>query len=45
MIDYINSGVLDNTIVVTATKGDVSTHLNAIALTALQSIGWDPSVI
>lgn len=45
MINYIGSGTLDNKIVVTATKGDISTHINASALTALKTIGWDSSVI
>lgn len=44
MIDYINSGSLDNKIVITATMGDVSTHLNTVAFDALKIIGWDSSV-
>lgn len=35
MIDYINSGTLDNKIIITATKGDVSTHLDPVAFNAL----------
>lgn len=45
MINYINSGTLENKIVITAAKGDVSTHITNAALDALKTIGWDSSVI
>lgn len=41
----MNSGTLSNKIVVTATKGIVSTNIDSSVLNALKSIGWDSSVI